>query len=86
MEQRHCKLVVALSLCTTVHPFYTKFAKILGASISETTIRPNPRYKLVVVGRERSLSVRLDHYMLEAVVEKQPEKRGTEVAVAERCD
>ena len=32
---------VALSLCTTAHPLYTRFANIFGASISETTMRPN---------------------------------------------
>jgi hypothetical protein len=65
-ERGRYKLVVALSLCTTVHSFYTKFAKILCTSISETTVRPNPRYKLVVPGRERSLSVRLDRCRLES--------------------
>jgi hypothetical protein len=35
---------VALSLCTTAHPLYTGFANIFGASISETTMRPNPRW------------------------------------------
>ena len=33
---------VALSLCTITHPFYTRFAEIIGASISEATMRPNP--------------------------------------------
>jgi hypothetical protein len=32
-----------LSLCTTAHPLYTIFTKIIGASISEATMRPNPR-------------------------------------------
>jgi hypothetical protein len=37
----------ALSLCTAAHSLYTIFANIFGASvsaISETTVRPNPRY------------------------------------------
>jgi hypothetical protein len=34
---------LALSLCTTAYPLHTIFAKILGTSISETTMRPNPR-------------------------------------------
>ena len=34
---------VALSLCTTAHPLCTRFANILGASISEATMRPNPK-------------------------------------------
>jgi hypothetical protein len=33
---------VALSLCTTAYPLYTRFANIFGASISETTMRPSP--------------------------------------------
>ena len=33
----------ALSLCAATHPLHTKFTNILGASISETTMRPNPR-------------------------------------------
>ena len=33
-----------MSLCTIAHPFYTKFASIFGASLSETTMRPNPRW------------------------------------------
>jgi hypothetical protein len=31
-----------LSLCTIAHPFYPRIANIFGASISETTMRPNP--------------------------------------------
>jgi hypothetical protein len=34
---------VSLSLCTTAHPLYTRFTNIFGASISEATMRPNPR-------------------------------------------
>jgi hypothetical protein len=34
---------VALSLCTSAHPLHTRFTKIIGASISEPTMRPNPR-------------------------------------------
>jgi hypothetical protein len=34
---------VASSLCTTAHPLYTRFAYIFGASISEATMRPDPR-------------------------------------------
>ena len=36
-------LGLALSLCTTVHPLHTRFTDIFGTSISETTMRPNPR-------------------------------------------
>jgi hypothetical protein len=32
-----------LSLCTTTHPLYTMIANIFGASVSEATMRPNPR-------------------------------------------
>ena len=32
---------VALLLCTTAHPLHTMFTKRVGASISETRIRPN---------------------------------------------
>jgi hypothetical protein len=35
---------VAFSLCTTVHPLHTRFAKRIGAPVSETTMRPNPRW------------------------------------------
>ena len=31
-----------MSLCTTTHPLYTRFTKIMGTSISEATMRPNP--------------------------------------------
>jgi hypothetical protein len=34
---------VALSLCTTAHLLPTRFTNIFGASISEATMRPNPR-------------------------------------------
>ena len=33
---------VAMSLCITAYPVYTKFTKIIGTSVSETTMRPNP--------------------------------------------
>jgi hypothetical protein len=39
---------VALSLCTTTHPLYTRFTKRFGASVSETTMRPNPKIALGV--------------------------------------
>jgi hypothetical protein len=32
-----------LSLCTTAHPLYNRIVNIFGTSISETTMRPNPR-------------------------------------------
>jgi hypothetical protein len=34
---------VALSLCLAARPLYTSFTKIIGASFSEATVRPNPR-------------------------------------------
>ena len=34
---------VALSLCTATHPLHTRFAMVFGASVSGTTMRPNPR-------------------------------------------
>jgi hypothetical protein len=34
---------VTLSLCTNVHPLQTIFTNIFGTSISETTMRPNPK-------------------------------------------
>jgi hypothetical protein len=34
---------VALSLCTTAHPLHTRFTKRICTSISEATMRPNPR-------------------------------------------
>ena len=33
----------ALSSCDIFHPLHTGFTQIIGASISETTMRPNPR-------------------------------------------
>ena len=46
-ELRRCTQgSIALSLCTTALPLHTIFAHIFGASISETKIRPNPRYTL----------------------------------------
>jgi hypothetical protein len=35
---------VALSLCAATHPLYTRFTNVFGASISETAMRPNPRF------------------------------------------
>jgi hypothetical protein len=34
----HCRVV-----CTTTHPLHTRFTNIFGASISEVTMRPDPR-------------------------------------------
>jgi hypothetical protein len=44
---------VALSLCTTAHPFHTRIANIFGASISEATMRPNPSRRPRDRGRRR---------------------------------
>ena len=33
-----------MSLCTTAHPLHTGIANMFGASFSETTMRPNPRW------------------------------------------
>ena len=38
------------SLCTAVHPLYTRFVNILGAFMSEATMRPHPR-----LGADRGL-------------------------------
>ena len=35
---------VALSLCTTAHSLYTRFANMFGASISEAPVRPDLRW------------------------------------------
>ena len=35
-----------MSLCTTAHPLHTRYTKIFGTSVSETTMRPNPRCAL----------------------------------------
>jgi hypothetical protein len=45
LDLRHDEGSVALSLCTSAHPIYTRFANIFGASISEPTMRPNPRHE-----------------------------------------
>ena len=36
-------LYIALSLCTTAHPLYTRFTIMFGTPMSEPTMRPNPR-------------------------------------------
>jgi hypothetical protein len=42
---------VALSLCTTTtHPLHTRFTKIVGTSISEAMMRPNPRSTAQLAG------------------------------------
>jgi hypothetical protein len=38
-------LAVALSLCAAAHPLPTIFAKIIGTSLSEATMRPNPTFR-----------------------------------------
>jgi hypothetical protein len=38
-----CLQTSSLSLCTTAHPRYTRFANTFGASVSEAAMRPNPR-------------------------------------------
>ena len=44
---------VALSLCTTAHPLHTRFANIFGTSVSEATMRPDPRRGLGIdAGKE----------------------------------
>jgi hypothetical protein len=40
---------LALSLCTTVHQFYTSFTKRFGGSISEMTMRPNPMARAATI-------------------------------------
>jgi hypothetical protein len=37
---------VALPLCATAQPLYTRFTKVIGASISEATMRPSPTQTL----------------------------------------
>jgi hypothetical protein len=34
---------VALTLCATAHPRHTRSTNVFGTSISEATLRPNPR-------------------------------------------
>ena len=34
---------VASWLCTTAHPLHTRFANVFGASVPDTTMRPDPR-------------------------------------------
>jgi hypothetical protein len=36
----------ASSLCTTAPPLYTRCTNIFGASVSEATMRPNPRREM----------------------------------------
>jgi hypothetical protein len=43
LRQRREEGSVALSRCTTAHPLHTGFANIFDASVSEATLRPNPR-------------------------------------------
>ena len=43
-----------MSLCTAAHPLYTRFTNMFGASISETTMRPNPKVRQLRVELEAS--------------------------------
>ena len=38
-----------MSLCTTAYALHTRFANIFSASLSEATVRPNPRRVLVTL-------------------------------------
>jgi hypothetical protein len=49
MRQQFVQGSVALLRCTTTHPLHTRFTTIIGASISEPTMRPNPRFVLNVL-------------------------------------
>ena len=42
---RHAQGLVALSLCTAAHPLHTRFTNMFAASVSEATLRPNPRHE-----------------------------------------
>jgi hypothetical protein len=43
---KHCPLSwTNVSLCTAAHPIYTRFTIIVGASISEAAMRPDPRWR-----------------------------------------
>jgi hypothetical protein len=60
----HCRIValVPLSLCITAHPLRTRVvAKIIGASVSETTMRPDPRRGRRKVCQERRLAAKRGH-------------------------
>ena len=48
---------VTLSLCATVHPLHTRFTNTFGTSISETTMRPNPRLLVTASVTGRTLKV-----------------------------
>jgi hypothetical protein len=43
---------VALSRCTAAHPLHIRFTNIIGASLSEATMRPNPRSGPVLNNKE----------------------------------
>jgi hypothetical protein len=73
---------VALSLCNTARPLHTRFTKIVGASISETTVRPNPRSELggmtVLVANDLGvLSPRLDQKVKAAAIDRYQVDRTT---------
>jgi hypothetical protein len=46
----HLGSTVASSRCTTAHPLHARFAKKVGASISEITMRPNPTMRMDLSG------------------------------------
>jgi hypothetical protein len=49
--------------CNTAHPPYTRFANILGASISEATMRPSPRlYAINLYNSHRLYVIYGDYY------------------------
>jgi hypothetical protein len=43
---------VAPSRCSTAYPLHTGYTNMFGTSSYETTMRPNPRYDVVVVKRK----------------------------------
>jgi hypothetical protein len=47
---RHTQGSVASSLCTTSYPFHTISVNIFGASVSEATMRPDPRHTPQLAG------------------------------------
>jgi hypothetical protein len=47
-------VAIALSLCTTAQLLYTRFTNLLGASIFETTMRPNPIQAAIAAAEEAS--------------------------------
>jgi hypothetical protein len=54
MDEVGCAARSHLSLCSTARPLYTRITSIIGTSVFETTMRPNPRSACCSAATRRS--------------------------------